>query len=190
MAIGQAPDEHRQELGAPELLMAAATRPRCWQRRRLARARARVPLLVGAQVSRTGWCLGGRREIQYRPTTMRMHRQQQATGLAVLAVLLGTLWVGGLAARSTDDPTDQLTVSRPALGVEAAVPPQRAPALRPSPERPDPGGRLDPLLLGMLAAVAAGHRPSARRRSARARAASPVWSNQREARAPPSLQPA
>jgi hypothetical protein len=124
---------------------------------------------------------------------MRMNGQRQATtGMVLLAVLLGMLWVGGLAARSTDDPADQLTASRPILGVEPAVPPHRAPALRPSAQRPDPGGRLVPVLLGLVvAAIAAGHRPSARRRrSSRARAPSLVWSTQLEPRAPPALQPA
>ena len=124
---------------------------------------------------------------------MRMHRQQQATtGLVVLAALLGTLWVGGLAARSTDDPADRLTASHPLLGLEASVPPHRAPALRPSAERPDPGGRLIPLPLGLLvAAVAAGHGLRARRRrSTRARTRSLVRSTQLQARAPPFLQPA
>src|SRR5918999_207955 len=37
-------------------------------------------------------------------------------------------------------------------GIESAALPDRVPALRPSPERPDPGGRLLPLLLGLLAA--------------------------------------
>jgi hypothetical protein len=124
---------------------------------------------------------------------MRTHRQRQATtGLVVLAALLGALWAGGLAARSSGDPADRLTTGRPALGVDAAVPPQRAPVLRPSTERPDPGGRLVLLLLGLLvAALAAGHGPHARRhRSTGAQARAPAWSSHLEARAPPSLQPA
>jgi hypothetical protein len=124
---------------------------------------------------------------------MRMHRQQRATtGLVVLAALLGALWAGGLAARSTGDPADRLTASHPLLGLEAGTPPHRAPALRPAAERPDPGGRLVPLLLGLLgAAVAAGRGLHARRRrSTRFQARSLVWSTQLRARAPPSLQPA
>jgi hypothetical protein len=124
---------------------------------------------------------------------MRTHRRQRATiGVVVLAALLGALWVGGLAARSTDDPAGRLTASSPLLGLEAGTPPHRAPALRPAAERPDPGGRLIPLLLGLLvAAVAAGSglRPR-RRRSTRVQARSLVWSTQLRARAPPSLQPA
>jgi hypothetical protein len=124
---------------------------------------------------------------------MRMHRQQRATtGLVVLAALLGALWVGGLAARSIDDPADRLTASSPLLGVEPAVPPQRAPALRPAAERPDPGGRLVPPLLGLLVAAAAAgcglH--ERRRRSTRAQPRSLAGSTELQARAPPSLQPA
>jgi hypothetical protein len=124
---------------------------------------------------------------------MRTHRQRRATtGLVVLAAMLGALWAGGPAARSTGDPADRLTASRPLPGLEPAVPPQGAPALRPSAERPDPGGRLVPLLLGLLAAaVAAGRGPHARRlRSTRAQARSLVRSTELQARAPPSLQPA
>jgi hypothetical protein len=124
---------------------------------------------------------------------MRTHRQRRATtGLVVLAALLGTLWAGGLAARPTDDPADRLTTSRPLPGFEPAVPPQGAPALRPLAERPDPGDRLVPLLLGLLAAaVAAGRGPHARRRlSTRAQGRSLVRSTDLQARAPPSLQPA
>jgi hypothetical protein len=124
---------------------------------------------------------------------MRTRRRQRATtGLVVLAALLGALWVGGLAARSTDDPAGRLTASSPLLGLEAGTPPHRAPALRPAAARPDPGGRLIPLLLGLLvAAVAAGSGLRARRcRSTRVQARSLVWSTQLRARAPPSLQPA
>jgi hypothetical protein len=124
---------------------------------------------------------------------MRVHRRQRAImGMVVLAVLLGSLWVGGLAASAAGDPAGQLTTSRPLLGVEPAIPPHRAPALRPSAERPDPGGRLVPLLLGLLvAAIAAGHGRRARPlRSTRAQARSLVWCTRLQARAPPSLQPA
>jgi hypothetical protein len=124
---------------------------------------------------------------------MRTHRRQRATtGLVVLAALLGALWVSGLAARSTGDPADRLTASSPLPGLEAGVPPHRAPALGPAAERPGPGGRLVPPLLGLLvAAVAAGRGPRARRRrSTRVQRRSLVWSTQLRARAPPSLQPA
>jgi len=84
---------------------------------------------------------------------MRVHRQAQATtALVVLAVLLGSLWAGVLGASGPGTPVDQLTASRSLLGLEAAVLPERVPALYPSAERPEPGGRLLPLLLGLLAA--------------------------------------
>jgi hypothetical protein len=123
---------------------------------------------------------------------MRTSRRQRATTvIAVLAVLLGSLWAGALAAGAAD-PADRLTANHAKLGVEAAVPPDRASALRASAERPDPGGRLLPLLLGLLAAsltVASGV-PARRRRSSLALARSPVLAVPRGPRAPPSLQPA
>ena len=123
---------------------------------------------------------------------MRTSRRQRATTvIVVLAVLLGSLWAGALAAGAAD-PADRLTASHARLGVEAAVPPDRAPALRASTQRPDPGGRLLPLLGGLLAAslaVASGV-PARRRRSSLAPARSPALSAPRGSRAPPSLRPA
>jgi hypothetical protein len=122
---------------------------------------------------------------------MRTHRQRQATTIVVaLATLLGSLWAGTFAGAGTA--ADQLTTSRTGLGIEAVVPPDRAPALRPSAERPDPGGRVPPLLLGLvLAPFAAGFRLARRRpRSDLAPVGSRAWSGHREARAPPFLQPA
>jgi hypothetical protein len=119
---------------------------------------------------------------------MRVHRQAQAaTGLVVVAVLLGSLWAGIPGASGAGDPADQLTASRLLLGVEAAVLPDRAPALRPSAERPESGGSM---LLGMvLGALAAafGLRPR-RLRSDLALVGPLVRSTQLEARAPPHLQ--
>lgn len=123
---------------------------------------------------------------------MQGNRQRRATtGLVVLAVLLGSLWAGSLAGSRLSGPADQLTASHAQLGVEA-VPPDRAPALRPSVQRPDPASRHIPLLLGMVvAALAATSRPRARRRrSDRAWVGALVWSTGRETRAPPNLQPA
>jgi hypothetical protein len=138
--------------------------------------------------------LGGGRDIQYRRTTMRERRRQRATrGLVVLAVLLGSLWAGGLASSTAGGTAGQLTASRPLLGVEAAALPDRPPALRPSTERPDPTGRLLPLLGGLLAgslAVVSGARDR-RRRSGPTPARSPVLSARQGPRAPPRrLQPA
>jgi hypothetical protein len=124
---------------------------------------------------------------------MRTSRQRQATTVTVaLAVLLGSLWAGGLDPSATGDPTAQLSVTRPMPGIEAAVLPDRAPALRPSAERPDPAGRLLPLLVGLLLAAFAATFGLAARwlRSEGAAVGSLAWSSHREARAPPHLQPA
>jgi hypothetical protein len=107
-------------------------------------------------------------------------RRQATTGLVVLAVVLGWLWVGGLAASAAGNPTGELTTSHSRLVLDPAVPPGRAPALRPPAERPDLGGRLVPLVLG----------PGARRRPGPVPLRSLLWSTHLEARAPPSLQPA
>jgi hypothetical protein len=124
---------------------------------------------------------------------MRVNQQRHAaTGLVVLAVLLGSLWAGSLAASAAGNPTDQLAASRSLLGLEPAALPDRVPALRPAAERPDPGGRLLPLLLGLLAAsltVASGV-PARRPRSSLAPARTPVLSAPWGPRAPPRLQPA
>jgi hypothetical protein len=123
---------------------------------------------------------------------MRTSRRHWATTvIVVLAVLLGSLWAGAIAAGAAD-PADRLTANHARLGVEAAVPPDRAPALRASAQRPDPGGRLLPLLGGLLAAsltVASGV-PARRRRSSPAPARTAVFSAPRGPRAPPSLRPA
>ena len=124
---------------------------------------------------------------------MRTSRQRQATTVIVaLAVLLGSLSAGGLGPSATGDPIAQLSVTRPMPGIEAAVLPDRAPALRPSAERPDPAGRLLPLLVGLLLATFAATFGLAARwlRSEGAAVGSLAWSSHREARAPPHLQPA
>jgi hypothetical protein len=120
---------------------------------------------------------------------MPAHRKQRATrGLVVLAVLLGSLWTGTLAV-GAGNPADQLSASRAELGLEAAILPDSAPALRPSSERPDPGGPVLPGLLvaGLAAAFAVGPR---RLRSELAPAGSLVRSTPLQARAPPHLQSA
>jgi hypothetical protein len=121
---------------------------------------------------------------------MRVYRRAQvATGLVAVAVLLGSVWANGLGASSAGNPADQLTASRLLLGLEAAVLPDRAPALRPSVARPESGGSM---LVGMvLAALAAavGLRPRWLW-SDWALVGPLVRSTQLEARAPPHLQPA
>jgi hypothetical protein len=123
---------------------------------------------------------------------MRTERQQPATRiLLALAVVLGSLWVGGLAARPADAP-DRLAAIHTQLGIEPATLRDRAPALRPPVGRSDPSGRLVPVLLGMLAAtlVAADGMRAGRSRPGMARARSLARSTRLEPRAPPFLQPA
>jgi hypothetical protein len=124
---------------------------------------------------------------------MRVNRQEQATqGLLVLAVLLGSLWTGGLVASAAGNPADHLTARRSLLGIEPATPPAGGPTLRPAVDRPSRSGRLVKVPLGMVAAALAvaygryGRRP----RSSWARARSLVQSARLHARAPPSLQSA
>jgi hypothetical protein len=137
--------------------------------------------------------LGGRGRIQYGRAAMRLRRRGQATtGLVALIVLLGSLWAGVLGVSGPRDPADQLITSHAPLGVGAAVLPEPPPVLGTSAERPDPGGRLLPLLLGLLAAslVVAGGRPATRGGPGRAPARPPVLAAPRGPRAPPRLQPA
>jgi hypothetical protein len=123
---------------------------------------------------------------------MRTQRQQPATRvLLALAVVLGSLWVGGPAARPADT-ADRLAAIHTQPGFEPAVLRDRAPALRPSVGRSDPSGRSVPLLLGMLVAalaVAGGMRVG-RSRPGMARTRSLARSTSLGARSPPSLQPA
>jgi hypothetical protein len=131
--------------------------------------------------------------IQYGQTAMRMQRQPSATrAFLVLAMVLASLWAGGLASSAAGDAADQLAASRALPGVEPAAPRDRVPALRPPVQRPAQSGRLVPVLLGILAAacaVASGV-GAGRLRSGVARAGSLVQLAQGEARAPPFLQPA
>ena len=117
--------------------------------------RAKVPLLTGG----TGWSdalvqfLGGGREFRYGRTTMGVDRRPHlTTAFVVVAVLLGSLWAGGLAVPAAGGPAGQLTAGASLPGIEPAALPDRVPALRPSTERPGPDGRLLPLLLGLLTA--------------------------------------
>ncbi|HEX7147909.1 MAG TPA: hypothetical protein VF512_10390 [Actinomycetota bacterium] len=124
---------------------------------------------------------------------MRMQRQHSTIrAFLVLALVLASLWAGGLAVSAGGNHAGQLAGGGSLPGIEAAALPDRVPAVRPSAERSDPGGRLLSLLLGLVAAsltvvfgVAAG-----RRRSGLAPARFPVRSTPRGPRAPPRLQPA
>ena len=123
---------------------------------------------------------------------MRTQRQQPATRvLLALAVVLGSLWVGGLAARPADT-ADRLAAIHTQPGTEPGTLGDRAPGLRPPVGRSDPSGRPVPLLLGMLAAAlaVAGAMRVGRSRPGMARARSRAGCPRLHARAPPSLQPA
>ena len=121
---------------------------------------------------------------------MRVHRQQQATrGFLVLAVLLASLWTGGLVASTAGDSALGLGAGHTQPGVEPAALRDRALAFRPV-EQPGPQGRVLPLL-GVLAAALAAHRLLAvwlRHRLTRGRSLD--RSRTLAARAPPHLQPA
>ena len=131
--------------------------------------------------------------IQYGRTTMRMRRKHSATrAFLVLAILLASLWAGGPATPAAENAAGRLAGTASLPAIESAALPDRVPALRPSAERPDPGGRLLPLLGGLLAAslaVASGV-STRRRRPNSALARSPALAAPRGPRAPPRLQPA
>ena len=131
--------------------------------------------------------------IQYGQTAMRMQRRHSTTRVfLVLAMVLASLWAGGLASSAAGNTADQLAAGRSLPGVEAAAPRDRVPALRPPDQRPSQSGRLVPVLLGMLAAalaVASGV-GAGRLRSGLAAGRSLVQRTQLGARAPPSLQSA
>ena len=135
--------------------------------------------------------LGVCRGIQYGQPAMRVNRQQQATRVfLVLAVLLGSLWAGGLVVSAVGNPADQLAAGRAQLGIQPAALRDRLLVLRPPVARPGWQGRLVPLLLGALAAaVAAAHGLLAGwLRPGLARGRSLVRSIPLAARAPPHLQ--
>jgi hypothetical protein len=131
--------------------------------------------------------------IQSSPTAMRMQRRHPATRVfLVLAMVLASLWAGGLASAAAGNAADQLAASRLLPGLEPAAPPDRVPALRTPDQRPSQSGRLVPVLLGSLAAaltVGCGVGPG-RLRSGLAAGRSLIRLTQLAARAPPSLQPA
>jgi hypothetical protein len=131
--------------------------------------------------------------IQYGRTAMWMQRQHSATrAFLVLAMVLASLWAGGLASSAAGNAADQLASSGSLPGVEPAAPRDRVPALRPPDQRPSQSGRLVPVLLGMLAAaLTVGYGVGAGRlRSGLAAGRWLVQRTQLEARAPPSLQSA
>jgi hypothetical protein len=122
---------------------------------------------------------------------MRVHRQQRATrGFLVLAVLLASLWTGGLVASAAGDSAHGLGTGRAQPGVQPAAMPDRTLAFRPA-EQPGPQGRVVPLLGALAAALAAAHGLLAVwLRPRRSRGHLPARSRPPAARAPPHLQPA
>jgi hypothetical protein len=121
---------------------------------------------------------------------MRTRRQRlTARVLLALALLLGSVWVGDAAASAAGDPAGRLADGRSRAAVEAAVLRDRAPALRPAPERPGPPG---PALLVTLVAALAGV-TGWRAVGVRLHPAGghqPVRAASLGARSPPHLQPA
>ena len=108
----------------------------------------------------------------------------------MLAVLLASLWAGGLFASTAGDTALGLAAGRAQPGIQPAALRDRALASRPV-EQPNPQGRVAPLLGALAAALAAAHRllagwlrPRLTRGHALARSC-PL-----AARAPPHLQSA
>jgi hypothetical protein len=133
--------------------------------------------------------VGVRRRLQYGPTAMQMNRQQLSIkAWFALALVLGSLWVGGLAAASASDPSDHLTKAAQQRMQPAALPDPLV-ALRPAPERSGWFGRLVRLLLAVLvAAHAAGYwRRAGGPRPGLTRAGSRICSAPLQARAPPAF---
>ena len=84
---------------------------------------------------------------------MRKQRQRSSTrAFLVLAMVLASLWAGGLAVSAGGNHAGQLADGASLPGIESVALPDRVPAVRPSAERSDPGGRLLSLLLGLVAA--------------------------------------
>ena len=150
--------------------------------------RARLPMVrLPGRPRHVGVCL----RIQYGRAAMRVNRQQQGTRIFLaLAVVLVSLWTGGLAAPSAGNLADFLATSRSQPGIQPAALRDGAQPLRPAGERPGPRGRLLPLLAILAAAVAGGCWRWAGQRNGLARAGSHACATPLQARAPPHLQPA
>ena len=132
------------------------------------------------------------RSLQYGPTAMQMNRKRLSINAwFALALMLGSLWVGGLATTSAGDPSDYLA-KRAQQRMQSAALPDLVVALRPAPERSGSFGRLvrSPLAV-LVAACAAGYwRRAAGPRPGLTRVKPRACSAPRQARAPPCLQPA
>ena len=116
-------------------------------------------------------------------------RPHLTTAFVVVAVLLGSLWAGGLAVPAAGGPAGQLTAGASLPGIEPAALPDRVPALRPAAERPGPDGRLLPLLLGLLTASSLSP-PACLPGGAVRPGPGPAVGLSAPPRAPPRLQPA
>jgi hypothetical protein len=137
--------------------------------------------------------VGAGRRLQYGPTAMQMNRQRLSINAwFALALMLGSLWVGGLATTPAGDAPDYLAAKRAQQRMQSAALPDRVVSLRPAPERSGWFGRLVRVLLAFLvSAYAAGYwRRAAGSRPGLTRAR--LWSRSAPlpARAPPWLQPA
>jgi hypothetical protein len=150
--------------------------------------RARFPMVrLPGRPRHVGVCL----RIQYGRAAMGVNRQQQGTKVFLaLAVVLVSLWSGGLTAPSTGHLADFLATSRSQPGMQPAALRDGAQALRPAAERPSPRGRLLPLLAILAAAGARGCWRWAGQRNGLARAGSHTCATPLQARAPPHLRPA
>ena len=79
---------------------------------------------------------------------MQMNRQRLSIGAwSALVLVLGSLWVGGLATASASDASDYLAAKRAQQRMQSAALPDPFVALRPAPERSGWFGRLVRLLL-------------------------------------------
>jgi hypothetical protein len=121
---------------------------------------------------------------------MRPQRQGLAARiLLALALLLGSLWVGDLAASAAGGPAGRLTDGRSRAAVEAAVLRDHASAVRAATERPGPRGwPLPAALAAALAVVARWRAVGVRLPPAGGHA--PLRDASLGARSPPHLQPA
>jgi hypothetical protein len=136
--------------------------------------------------------VGVRRRWQYGPTAMQMNRQRLSMhAWFALALMLGSLWVGGLATAPAGDAPDSLAAKRAQQRMQSAALPDRVVALRRAPQRSGWFGRLVRVLAVLVPAYTAGYwRRAAGPRPGRTRAG--LWSRfaPLPARAPPCFQPA
>jgi hypothetical protein len=96
-------------------------------------------------------------EIAVRSNRHADERQRLSIGAwSALVLVLGSLWVGGLATASAGDASDYLAAKRAQQRMQSAALPDPFVALRPAPERSGWFGRLVRLLLAVLACAPGG----------------------------------